>query len=875
MAISSAGSMIGAILESAGYHYQALILNALSDPLTNEVGGLVYLVGIMIAVSVAATQGKFTMSVWLLVGPPIFFAVIQPRDTMQNARWDFALEGRAVEQVNKEVQKIVAADTAGAGGGDANVSVVFKRYVEMMSATTKEIVSIISKNRSKGDIWFIVRAQLYALMHTGRVTDPGLSRLLHYSLLGECQTLVDDARAIDDSIHRERLNAARGEIDQVDDAVESKEYQEVERKAAQTRFNENVVKRNVNLDALAARYVLNLEGNTPTIDEVNERAETPVSCQEIWGWVLDGLKKYSSAQIQKILEAGQERGISVGKMANLMAQVSGSGGSGPVSYDESSEDAANLTSVEVGNLVRVVAKYYLRNEYSNRDKSAYIAQFVTRLDSRDIRTRSQGRNSFTEMARVSAMEWGEKDRMMYAAGSLPYYQGLLLYFLGATFPFFALVLLVPGKQAGFLLWFMLWMWVKSWDIGLAIVMLVDDLLFAMLATQVSTIGKTEGTAANDELTFAFATLSEMDPTFQLTTYYTIMATAILAIPVVSAQLVLGGIKGGASIVADGASKSASFFGEGVTRGVEQGAISDLRQQARDLKMQRAAQFQSRMNSGQPLVSNNELGSTASSSNNIVTAGDGKDPVKADAASVEDRKNKAQQAGTAKGLSLDPTYGGNHPLVRALVQAYTAKGRNVTATDVKEAFAKVKQERLTAAAHADWLTDIDQRSYEIYERIAIMRAIPIPWTNFSQESSESEFNLAISRYEYEEEMNKAEIDANREMFEAFTSIATEVITEAKGKGKVPLVNGHQIDFSKLDSATRQEIGNRYKMYLTNSNRALGVIRAGAVTSGFAHTAWRSTGFKPVQQFSDQAIDAVYGERREFGGSSLIDPRNLAK
>jgi len=36
-----------------------------------------------------ATQGKYKMGVWLLIGPSLFFATILPRAEIGNASWRF------------------------------------------------------------------------------------------------------------------------------------------------------------------------------------------------------------------------------------------------------------------------------------------------------------------------------------------------------------------------------------------------------------------------------------------------------------------------------------------------------------------------------------------------------------------------------------------------------------------------------------------------------------------------------------------------------------------------------------------------------------------------------------------------------------------
>ena len=116
-----------------------------------------------------------------------------------------------------------------------------------------------------------------------------------------------------------------------------------------------------------------------------------------------------------------------------------------------------------------------------------------------------------------------------------------------------MLLLIPGKHAGFLLWFVLWIWAKSWDIGFAVVMLLDEMLFALM--NVRHVDGTEqgpaGLQLDPDLALAMRSLEEVDPTFSLTTYYNIIGIALNSIPIISAYLILGSLRGGAGLISAG------------------------------------------------------------------------------------------------------------------------------------------------------------------------------------------------------------------------------------------------------------------------------------------------------------------------------------
>ena len=196
--------------------------------------------------------------------------------------------------------------------------------------------------------------------------------------------------------------------------------------------------------------------------------------------------------------------------------------------------------------------------------------------------------------------------MLMSAENLPYYQGMILFFLAMSFPFFAMLLLVPGKHAGFLMWFLFWLWAKSWDVGFALVMQLDDILFSIFGMH--QLYNTQG--RNMEITQDLATtiwaIRELDPSFNLSTYYNIMAVCLMSIPVVTSQLILGGLTGGAGLVSSGMNLSIGEFARGAQTAQAQAAISNLKYELNDYKMEAARGTQQHWG-GMPIVRANASG----------------------------------------------------------------------------------------------------------------------------------------------------------------------------------------------------------------------------------------------------------------------------
>jgi hypothetical protein len=168
---------------------------------------------------------------------------------------------------------------------------------------------------------------------------------------------------------------------------------------------------------------------------------------------------------------------------------------------------------------------------------------------------------------------------------MPYFQGKLLYFLAIAYPFAAMMIVVPGMHSVLIMWVQFWVWVKLWDLGFAIVTVLEKSVWAMtsngmadgqlnsLVWHVAKLNPTcfEPLPNNPAMSTTFVPtslkvplLTEMavsnlvDKLLFLTnnvqldmanTYYVyIMSALYFAIPAVTGQLVLGAKSGAAGMV---------------------------------------------------------------------------------------------------------------------------------------------------------------------------------------------------------------------------------------------------------------------------------------------------------------------------------------
>lgn len=591
--------MVASVLETAGYHYQAHVLDSLSGPFHGSLGGFIYLVGVAIAVFSVAVQGGYKFGPWLLIGPPLFFASVVPRADIGSAEWRFANQPREQEQVEKKVKDMMPSYPT-----TASVSKLFARYNKLVSATIQETVRLFNQEKDQTDKTFIMKAQLLSRVFAKRVDDPGLHELIQHALMGQCGRIVTAAKIVlDPGYPPDQKKAAVAALDksttasvdftaELEKALGRKDNLPIPAVAKYLAgANQEIAgggSSDPNEQAAQQSIVSSVGSPLPTTPE--EVMRRPLSCQDIWQYVYLGISKTARRNIERMEDDINFNKLNVANALKELAKALGLVG-------PEGANAANVEQAElVEKLARASAKYILRNE-ADRGGFAGRIQEVANM-SREfnvVQTPLEPTQFEAEFARGRSSEFSERTRLLTTASNLPYYQGLLLYFLSIAFPFFAMLLLVPGKHAGFLMWFVLWLWVKSWDIGFAVVMQLDDILFSIMnQVGLARTSKIDVQELQPAFQTAMVALRLSDPTFQITTYYNIIAASLAAIPVVSSQLILGSLSGGAGIVSAGVKAMSEDLSAGAKKAASQLAVSNMRHDMMELALARSSiYFQNR------------------------------------------------------------------------------------------------------------------------------------------------------------------------------------------------------------------------------------------------------------------------------------------
>ncbi len=200
---------------------------------------------------------------------------------------------------------------------------------------------------------------------------------------------------------------------------------------------------------------------------------------------------------------------------------------------------------------------------NNKDpRAAQGNRWVPAVTVSDLQGMSHAMWVATQRIQVASL----RQRIFTWSLQMPYYQGVLLYMLAVAYPFLAIIVVIPGKAQNFFILPMAWLWVKSWDIGFAAVMVLDKIMWNMLPSidlpdEIRTGPWVDLTLLPRVLFEAF----KIDPMMNLGLYYTILAMLLFSIPAIMGAITLKARRGILSAWTDAIASEAEDAGDRVHR----------------------------------------------------------------------------------------------------------------------------------------------------------------------------------------------------------------------------------------------------------------------------------------------------------------------
>ncbi|HMO17892.1 MAG TPA: hypothetical protein PKA63_05965 [Oligoflexia bacterium] len=522
---AASGTLVVAALETVGYHAQAQVLSNLSG-LFEELGGLIYLGVLFSVVLTVGLMGNYAPALWLLVGPPMFvFASgvsIGGQDNRISAKgpeWRF---GAFTDPGGNKERLMKRADS------EAQVSFVFHKYNELISELSQTLINSITNKDAEKQVMFMVRQRVMEELFGMELRNGGSKILIGY-LLTRCGKEINYARMAAQLKRNPRLEA-------------KEEY-----KNAQTRYCADFPKKKGLVDDKnALKQIQYIE---PSFKE-----DDMFSCLDLWNWV--------AKSTQKDVAGMTEHNFSVvfGPEVHFLgaaATVENSADSmlkkliTKAKLEQSSKDPCPFSPLRsevqgsLGTIVNIFSGLLIRKEMQmGAPQTAFQGDLAGDMslvnpldDSLGARKGSiAGNMDKLRSHKANELAAAKKFEAFNIIMMIPYFQGGLLYVLSVMYPFFCLLLLVPGQAGNFFTWMALWAWAKSWDVGWAMVMVVDKILWEIMpnTTHFDLDSGSDATPLSLlEMHFAG------DYGYSLALYWLILAAMVSAVPIVMAQIILG------------------------------------------------------------------------------------------------------------------------------------------------------------------------------------------------------------------------------------------------------------------------------------------------------------------------------------------------
>ncbi|MCC6932423.1 MAG: hypothetical protein IT292_04120 [Deltaproteobacteria bacterium] len=597
---ASTGTLAAAGLESAGYKAQSIVLEDLAKMLTG-LGALFFIGAALAAMITFVISGSYGTALWFFIGPGLLFFLIRTTDSGQGVEWQYAektaaasalIKEAALDPQNEQVRWLKADEKA------PKVSWFFHQYNKFVSETVQQMITVISDKALMNKMKFTIRQQLYEDIITARIGSPDLNTFTQYTL-AVCADELEAARILalgeKDPEYKNSPEYRRAAADYAklyDGNAETKPL----RTGPLTRYINQIQDAQANgvfTDPLAGLNLGNsAEGSNGGFgvmdrDVRNTFAEdyealkvekeltfmhNKASCNQLWVLMGLGLYKEGAEYLQKAVKDKVAKNNDTSKGDFLKAimddiaiklqsrpnyQYDPEGGS---SFEYPAEEIVidnKKSDPKISLIPVIIGGYMLRKAQADGTHGKVITSFAEH--SGVIPTSSvfdpTGATAYSEK---EMWQFGnqiinhiianrKKHELFIFAMMIPYVQGVLLYTLALAFPFVCLAVVLPGKANVFFSWCALWAWLKSWDFGWSLVMILDNILWQLMPHS----GFYDPTSSYAQTPITIMEQAFFgDPGYNMANYYTLIALLVTSVPVIMARLIIGAKAAGLSAFVD-------------------------------------------------------------------------------------------------------------------------------------------------------------------------------------------------------------------------------------------------------------------------------------------------------------------------------------
>jgi hypothetical protein len=566
---ASSGTLMAAALETAGYKTQGLILTQMADVIES----LAVLIFVICAVSGVVTiglGGSYKMGLWFLLAPAIFHTIIDWKITSGGAEWQMGAYN------NQAAVYDALGETV-----NADVSWVFHRINVLVSSVVQETIKLLTFETEKRQMMFMSRQKILDDIMGLDITEPSLKQFVVWSN-ATCHDVLGAAR-----------NMALGDRDP--QFQTTKEYV-----SSHARYNHpeyGYSAKQFRLPEGPRIYVQALLQDLRSVKLTNSTAYDAyrdgiggqclgtgmpnpnevygaVSCEQLWCWMGVGLRTMVSGELQNSAARHMQSDIDAATYRQILADVEVKmlkclHDPNSTHEDKCARDADDKIIRPTVNpddpslLPVIIGGYIMRKALTKDQRGAMMSTFAEHSGisgqsfSFGLDLTKEQRQEVVRKMKQHQQAISERAQVYTFAMTVPYIQGVLLFGLAMTFPFFATLVLIPGKASAIFQWVGLWFWVKSWDIGWAIVSIIDNILWELMPHSSKYDIQTD---PNHGPISVFEHAFQGDPTYSVAFYWTLIGMLVVGVPMLSAQVVLGGKKIMVGMLLDGIKQMGNTYG---------------------------------------------------------------------------------------------------------------------------------------------------------------------------------------------------------------------------------------------------------------------------------------------------------------------------
>ena len=515
--------------------------------------------------------------------------------------------------------KVLTEAGAGQNAGPTKVAAGFWMWAWPINEFVREFVNVILKDEDTTDKLAMSKTRGLEIMFHELPRRPDFATRFEEGLMTRCAPMFNAAVGAAPGYIREQAAKGAGAPAGSQDALKTYYLERLKRAADKTDLidtGETQFKEWIEVNGGANGGTVNALSKASQFVDENKNARQSITCAEAWDLIAEELYFGALGEVNRLIKKTAEDGDTealIGQACRLLeVKLFGANSrGGESSAKQCSESvAAGIAISTIANTIKrddVYSRLFKRH-WNNRDlinpkKTSVIvganapAGYSLSLDDkkRPITTMTMSAANVPSMLvqyeRVNPKDNTKVDRFWAPMASIdsidgvdhamwismarfqtnllrqkiftwamqvPYFQGVLLFLLAASYPFFAMIVILPGRAHNFINLPLAYLWVKSWDIGFAAIIILDKVLYNMLPSVDLPVALQKGPWYGlENFALVVAEALKLDPTFGPHLYYANLSMVMLAIPALTGAIIMKGRQGALATFTDGLAQQAN------------------------------------------------------------------------------------------------------------------------------------------------------------------------------------------------------------------------------------------------------------------------------------------------------------------------------